>query len=171
MLIMPLNIHAFDTYGYPGTFIARQFLSEHTYNEFPYRNWILVGLLQRYPGIWQEIRLNVDYSTKLHCPLTQKSTVPIYTAFEISCNLFWHQYRAFCIIYNLTNDCTIISNTVITNNMLLHVSTFKISSSGSSLCLAKITHRFFCFSKIKLLKYKMINFNKMLIVQRDNRFA
>ena len=25
--------------------------------------------------------------------------------------------------------------------------------------------------KIKLLKYKMINYNKMLIVQRDKRFA
>jgi hypothetical protein len=34
--------------------------------------------------------------------------------------LFWYQYCAF-IIYNLTNDCTIISNTVITNNMLEHV--------------------------------------------------
>ena len=37
-------------------------------------------------------------------------------------------------IYNLTNYCTIIPNTIITNNMLLHVSTFKMSSSGSSLC-------------------------------------
>ena len=37
-------------------------------------------------------------------------------------------------IYNLTNDSTIILNTAITNNMLLHVSTFKMSSSGSSLC-------------------------------------
>ena len=34
--------------------------------------------------------------------------------------LFWHQYRAFFIIYNLTNNCTIISNTIITNSMLLH---------------------------------------------------
>ena len=32
------------------------------------------------------------------------------------------------IIYNLTNNCTIISNTIITTNMLLHVSTFKMSS-------------------------------------------
>ena len=56
--------------------------------------------------------------------------------------LFWHQYRAFFIIYNLTNDCTIISNTTITNNMFLQVPTFKTSSSGSSLCLAKITYRF-----------------------------
>jgi hypothetical protein len=34
--------------------------------------------------------------------------------------------------------------------MLLHVSTFKMSSSGSSLCLAKITYRFYGFSKIKI---------------------
>ena len=49
-------------------------------------------------------------------------------------------FEALCwiIIYNLTNDCTIISNTTVTNNMILHVSTFKMSSSGSSLCLAKI---------------------------------
>ena len=67
-------------------------------------------------------------------------------------------------IYNLTSDCTNNSNTIITNNMLLHVSTFKVSSSGSSLCLAKITYRFFGLGKIKLLKYKMINVNKMLIV-------
>ena len=73
-------------------------------------------------------------------------------------------------IYNLANDCTIISNSIITNNMLLHVSTFKMSS-GSSLCLAKITYTFSGLSKIKLLKYKMINFNKMLIVQRNKRFA
>ena len=38
-------------------------------------------------------------------------------------------------ICSLTNDCTIISNTIITNNMLQHISTFKMSSSGSSLCL------------------------------------
>ena len=78
-------------------------------------------------------------------------------------------------IYNLINDCTIaqirISNTIITNNMLLHVSTFKMSSSGSSLCLAKITYRFSGLSKMKLLKYEMINFNKMLIVQRNKKFA
>ena len=74
-------------------------------------------------------------------------------------------------IYNMTNDCTIISNTIITNNMLLHVSTFKMSSSGSSLCLAKITYRFSGLSKMKLLKCKMINLNKMLIVQRNKRFA
>ena len=40
--------------------------------------------------------------------------------------------------------------------MLLHVSTFKMSSSGSPLCLAKITYRFSGLSKIKLLKYKMM---------------
>ena len=77
----------------------------------------------------------------------------------------------YIIIYSLTNDCTIISNTIITNNTLLHVSTFKMSSSGSSLCLAKITYRFSGLSKIKLLKYKMINFNKMLIVQPNKRFT
>ena len=55
--------------------------------------------------------------------------------------------------------------------MLLHVSTFKVSSSGSSLCLTKITYRIYALSKIKLSKYKMINFNKMLIVQRNKRFA
>ena len=54
-------------------------------------------------------------------------------------------------IYNSTNDCTITSNTIITNNVLLHVSTFKMSSSGSSLCLAKITHTFSGVSKIKRL--------------------
>ena len=38
--------------------------------------------------------------------------------------------------------------------MLLHVSTFKMSSSGSSLCLAKFTYRFSGLSKIKFLKYQ-----------------
>ena len=55
--------------------------------------------------------------------------------------------------------------------MFLHVSTFKMSSSGSSLCLTKITYRFSGLSKINLLKYKTIKFNKMLIVQRVKRFA
>ena len=55
--------------------------------------------------------------------------------------------------------------------MLLYVSTFKMSSSGSSLCLTKITYKYLGLSKIKLLQYKMINFNKMLIVQRNKRFA
>ena len=54
--------------------------------------------------------------------------------------VFWHQYRVLCIIYNLTNDWTIISNTIITNSMLLHVSTFKMSSSGSSLRLALLAY-------------------------------
>ena len=85
--------------------------------------------------------------------------------------LFSYQFRAFLIIYNLTNESTIISNTIITNNMLLHVSTFKMSSSGSLLCLAKTTYPLFGLGKIKLLKYKMINFNKILIVQRDKRFV
>ena len=43
-------------------------------------------------------------------------------------------------------------------NMLLHVSTFKISSSGNSLCLAKIKYRFLGTGKIKLLKYKLLIF-------------
>ena len=85
-------------------------------------------------------------------------------------SLFWYQYRALFIIYNLTNNCTIISNTIITNNMLLYVSTFKMSSSGSSLCLAKTTYRFSGLSKMKFLKYKMINFNKMLIVRRNTLY-
>ena len=50
--------------------------------------------------------------------------------------------------------------------MFLHMSTFKMSSSGSSLCLAKIIYRFYGPSKMKLLKYKMINVNKMFIVQQ-----
>ena len=58
-----------------------------------------------------------------------------------------------------------------TNNMLLHVSTFKMSSSGSSLCFAKIAYGFSGLSKRKLLKYKMINSNKTLIVQRNKRCA
>ena len=57
------------------------------------------------------------------------------------------------------------------NNILLHVSTFKMSYPGSSLYLAKITYRFSGLSKIKLLEYKMMNINKMLIVQRNKRFA
>ena len=32
-------------------------------------------------------------------------------------------------------------------------------------------YRFLGLGKIKLLKYKMINFNKMLTAQRDKRFA
>ena len=48
--------------------------------------------------------------------------------------------------------------------MRRHFSTFKMPSSGSSLCLAKITYRFSGLIKMKLLKYKMIDFNKMLIV-------
>ena len=46
-------------------------------------------------------------------------------------------------IYNLTNYCTVILNKIITNNMLLHVSTFKMSSSRRSLRIAKITYRFY----------------------------
>ena len=60
--------------------------------------------------------------------------------------------------------------TIITNYMLLHVSTFKMSSSGISLCLAKITYRFSGLSKIKLLKYRMTNFNKMFITQYNQHF-
>ena len=52
--------------------------------------------------------------------------------------------------------------------MLLHVSTFKMSSSESSLCLAKLHTDF-----LVLVKYSCqnINFNKVLIVQRNKRFA
>ena len=64
-----------------------------------------------------------------------------------------------------------MSNTIITNNMLLHVSTFKMSSSGNSLCFAKVTYRYHSLGKIKLLKYKIINFDKMFIVQRNKSFA
>ena len=35
--------------------------------------------------------------------------------------VFWYQDRAFFIIYNFTNDFTVISNTVIMNNMSKHV--------------------------------------------------
>ena len=41
----------------------------------------------------------------------------------------------------MTNDYKIILNPIITNKMLLHVSTFKMSSSGCTLCLAKIIYR------------------------------
>ena len=53
------------------------------------------------------------------------------------------------------------------NNMLLHVSTFKMWSSGSSLCLAKITYRFLGLGKIKLLKYKLINFNNVILARHN----
>jgi hypothetical protein len=44
---------------------------------------------------------------------------------EVSLNLYRnHDNSSF--IYNLTSDCTIISNTIIINNMLLHVSTSKM---------------------------------------------
>ena len=55
--------------------------------------------------------------------------------------------------------------------MLLHVSTFKMSSSGNSLCFAKVTYRYHSLGKIKLLKYNIINFDKMFIVQRNKSFA
>ena len=45
--------------------------------------------------------------------------------------------------------------------MLLHDSTFKMSSSGNSLCLAKITYRFLGLCEVKLLKYKLININNL----------
>ena len=72
---------------------------------------------------------------------------------EWKIKLFLNQYRGFFNIYNFTNDYIIISNKIITKNMLLHVSTFKMSSSGSYLFLAKITYRIFGLSKIKLLKF------------------
>ena len=46
----------------------------------------------------------------------------------------------YFFIYNLINDIAQLYQTkIITNNMLLHVSTFTMSSSGSALCLDKIT--------------------------------
>ena len=76
--------------------------------------------------------------------------------------LFSYQYCVFFIIYNLTNDCTIISNTIITNNMLLHVSTFKMSSSGSALCLAKITYKISGLS-IFFLYFNPLNTKRRLV--------
>ena len=38
-------------------------------------------------------------------------------------------------------------------------------------CALLITYRFSGLSKINLLKYKIINFNKMLIVERNKSFA
>ena len=46
-------------------------------------------------------------------------------------------------IFNSTNECTEMSVTItveITNKLLRHVSTHEVSSSGSSLVLAKITY-------------------------------
>ena len=63
---------------------------------------------------------------------------------------------------NLTDDCTTISKTI-TNNMLLHVSTFKMPSSGSPLCLTKITYRFLGLGKIKLLKFIILYFNNFIL--------
>ena len=59
------------------------------------------------------------------------------------------------------------------NNMLLHVSTFKMSSSGNSLCLAKITYRFSGLSKIRLLNYKMIilYFNNFILLRPENLYV
>ena len=75
--------------------------------------------------------------------------------------------RGILIYLRLTKDCTIISNTIITNNMLLHVSTFKKSSSGSSLCSAKITYRISGLSKINIL-LRPENLN--VILARHNEF-
>ena len=47
--------------------------------------------------------------------------------------------------------------------MLLHVSTFKMSSSGSSLCLTKITCRYIGLGKIKLLKFIILYFNNFIL--------
>jgi hypothetical protein len=53
--------------------------------------------------------------------------------------------------------------------MLLHVSTFKISSSGSSLRLAEIAYGFFGLGRIKLLKYKMVNFADFVAVPQHQQ--
>ena len=50
-------------------------------------------------------------------------------------------------IYKWTDDCTIIWKTIIMTNMLLHVSTCKMSSSESSLCLAKLHVEFLVLVK------------------------
>ena len=47
----------------------------------------------------------------------------------------------------------------------------KCHPQGAHCALIKLHTDFFGHGKIKLLKYKMINFNKMLNVQRDIRFA
>ena len=115
------------------------------------------------PGTWPYC--HKPWSSK-HCYKTTAGSVP-----PKLCKAFYYPYGAFFTIYNLTTDCTIMLNTIVTNNMLLSVSTFKMSSSGSSVCLTKITYRYLGLGKIKLLKYEMINFNKMLIVQRDKSFS
>ena len=54
-------------------------------------------------------------------------------------------------IFNSTNECTEMSVTItveITNKLLRHVSTHGVSSSGSSLVLAKITYE--CTEMCKL---------------------
>ena len=55
------------------------------------------------------------------------------------------------IIFNSTNECTQMSVTIIveiTNKLLRHISTHEVSSSGSSLVLAKITYE--CTEMCKL---------------------
>ena len=47
----------------------------------------------------------------------------------------------------------------------------KCHPQGIQCALLTLHTDFSGLSKIKLLKYKMINFNKMLIVQRNKRFA
>ena len=57
----------------------------------------------------------------------------------------------FLFIFNSTNECTQMSVTIvleITNKLLRHVSTHEVSSSGSSLVLAKITYE--CIEMCKL---------------------
>ena len=47
----------------------------------------------------------------------------------------------------------------------------KCHPQGAHCALLKLHTDFFGLSKIKLLKYKVINFNKMLTVQRNKRFV
>ena len=47
----------------------------------------------------------------------------------------------------------------------------KCHPQGAHCALLKVHTEFSGLSKMKLLKYKMLNFNKMLIVQRNKRFG
>jgi hypothetical protein len=55
--------------------------------------------------------------------------------------------------------------------MLLHVSTFKSHPQGAHCALLKLHTDFMALVKLKLLKYKMMNIIKMLIVQHYKRYA
>ena len=107
---------------YPGP--QFNIITRHTYSV---RN-LCMSLSTNAALVWN-LKLYVRSLTKPECVF--KHRVLHKTAVKLYYSIFCYQYRAFFIIYNLTNDCTIISNMIITNNMLLHVSTFKMPSSGS----------------------------------------